>query len=82
MWLVDVRGGRLCWMFVSLDTTQRVRYYASDIIINTRHFLNVVGQMTPCSEDIQQMSLSLCISEDPVGVSAYLRTRSAAVNYN
>ena len=57
-------------MFVSLGTIQRVRYYASDISIITRYSLNVVGQMTSCSEDIQQMSPSLCISEDPMGISS------------
>lgn len=51
---------------------QRVRYFASDIIIITRNFLNVAGQMTSCSVDIQQTPTSLCMSEDPVGVSAYL----------
>jgi len=55
-------------MFVSLETTHRVRHYASDVIIITRHFLNIAGQMTSCSEDIQQTSPSLCMSGDPEGV--------------
>lgn len=44
------KGLQACWVFVfvTLDTTQRVR------TITTRHFLNVVGQMTSCSEDVHK----------------------------